>query len=75
MNEPLPGDPGSDVFKRWKHDLRNAVNSASLALHVADRMIESGNIEGATAHLRRAREACDLMANLLHTPDSSSPAD
>lgn len=65
VNDLSPGIQESDRLKRLQHDLRNAANSASLALHVATGMLRMGNVEGATGNIDRAREACDRMAHLL----------
>ena len=65
VNEPSSGIQASDDLRRLKHDMRNAANSASLALHVATNMLRMGNLEGAAGNIDRAREACDRMAQLL----------
>ena len=65
VNDLSSGIEEPDGLKRLKHDMRNAANSASLALHVATNMLRMGNLEGAAGNIDRAREACDRMAQLL----------
>lgn len=48
----------------WLHDVRNAANSARMAVHVAERLLRNGERDRALVNLARAREACDRLARM-----------
>lgn len=49
----------------WRHDLRNATNSAMMATLLAQRFIEAGDSGAALTNLRRAGEAFAILTRLL----------
>lgn len=56
-------DPAS--ASDWIHALRNAVNTTSLSVGVATRLLERGEAERALEFLNEAQSSCDSARNLL----------
>lgn len=50
-------DPASQQGKTLRHELRNRLNSATLALHVLQKQLDAGRIEDAEATLTKALES------------------
>lgn len=48
----------------WLHDVRNAANSARMAVHAAEVQLQQGEPDRALVNLARARDACDRLARL-----------
>lgn len=56
----------SDVCLRtWQHDVNNALNTATLATHVAGVVWSMGDAQCAAANLERAYQACARLQLLL----------
>ncbi|WP_149193219.1 hypothetical protein [Luteimonas suaedae] len=54
--------------RRWLHDVRNAANSARLAIHAAEMLLRRGEHDRALDNLARARDACDRLARMTAQP-------
>ncbi|WP_407351301.1 hypothetical protein [Luteimonas sp. R10] len=69
---PLQASSPERGGDRWLHDVRNAANTARLAIHVAETRLRRGEHDRALANLARARDACDRLARMT-APEQPDP--
>lgn len=72
MSAPAEYEQGSGA---WLHELRNAVNSACLALDVARRSLEAQELERAHEFLLHAESSCSRTRSLLTYRPAASQGD
>lgn len=66
-SDPVQASPSPERERgghRWLHDVRNAANTARLAIHVAETRLRRGEHDRALVNLARARDACDRLARM-----------
>ena len=59
-------DPSNGYPDQWMHELRNAINSATLAAFAADKLMSAGDMPQAHVFLQQIQEACDQCRLLVH---------
>lgn len=56
------------TFSQWLHQLRNEVNTATMAVAAAEALLQMGDAAQAQANLRRAQQAGRRCAMMLGKP-------
>lgn len=71
-NPPRTPRPSDKPYARWLHQLRNELNTVSMACAAADALLAGGAVELAADNMQRATKACARSAALLdEAPDIS----
>ena len=66
-----PHDEAGQVA--WLHELRNAINTASVSTHVVRRLLESGQLESAMKFLADTEAACERCRVLVDGATDFTP--
>lgn len=56
------------TFSQWLHQLRNEVNTATMAVAAADVLLQMADLDQARANLQRAQRAGRRCATMLGNP-------